>query len=129
MPLATAPPLAKFPKQGHHGAVTFVWWCAAGALIVVGAALSGCQVAIVSAANPAARLRWIGRPANKPRSAKVLEFFAALSGVLAERCLFGALGRPHLYNVVLWSLLFALIVGVTAAVSQARHNRRVRRTA
>jgi hypothetical protein len=107
--------------------VTSVWWCAAGALTVVSAALCRRQVTILSAANPTVRLRWIGRPANRPRSAKVLGFFAPLSGFLTVRCIFAALGRPHLYDVVLWSLSLGLIVVVVAAVPQARHNRRVRR--
>ena len=106
--------------------VTLVWWCAAGALTVISAALYIRQVAILSAANPAARLPWIGRPANIPRSAKVLGGCAALTSVLAVNCVFHALGRRPLYDV-LWGLPLVLIVLAVMAVPQARHNRHVRR--
>lgn len=105
--------------------MTFVWWSAAGALAVISAALYRREIAILSAANPMARLPWIGWPANTPRSAKVLGFFATLPMVLTVNCVFDALGRRHLYDV-LWSLPFGLIVLVVIAVPQAQHNRRVR---
>jgi hypothetical protein len=82
-------------------------------------------MAILSAANPARRLPWIGWPASAPRSAKVLQFFAVLSLVFAVDCVADALGERHLYDV-LWGLPLALIVIVVVAVAQAQHNRRVR---
>ena len=108
--------------------MTFVWWCAAGALTVISAVLYRREVAILSAANPAARLPWIGWPTNTPRSAKVLGFFALLPLIFAMNCVFDALGRRHLYDV-LWGLPIMLIVLVVIAVPQAQHNRRVRRAA
>jgi hypothetical protein len=117
----------KFTKLGHHDIVTFVWWCAAGALTVVSAALYGGQVAILSAANPAARLPWIGWPANTPRSAKVLFFFAMLASILAMECVVNTVAG-HLY-AFLWGLLPFGLAFLVAAVPQARHNRRVRSAA
>ncbi|HEX6448802.1 MAG TPA: hypothetical protein VF060_05010 [Trebonia sp.] len=109
--------------------MTFVWWCAVGALTLISAALCRRQIAILSAANPAARLPWIGWPANTPRSAKVLGFFATLPSFLAVDCVFEALGRRHLYDF-LWGVLPGLIVMVVVvAVPQAQHNRRVRSAA
>jgi hypothetical protein len=105
--------------------VTFVWWCAAGVLTVISAALYRREMAILSAANPAARLPWIRRPANTPRSAKVLQFFAVLFLILVVDCVFNALGRRHLYDV-LCGLPLVLIVLVMIAVLQAQHNRHVR---
>jgi len=112
----------------HHDMVTFVWWCAAGALTVISAALYRRQIAILIAANPAARLPWIGWPANMPRSARVLGFFAVVPSILAVDCVFDALGRRHLWDV-LWGLPLLLIVLVVIAVPQAQHNRRVRSAA
>jgi hypothetical protein len=108
--------------------VTFAWWCAAGVLTVISAALYRREVAILSAANPAARLPWIGWPASTPRSAKVLGFFATVPSILAMDCVFEGLGRRHLYDF-LWDLPLMLIVLVVIAVPQARHNRRVRSAA
>jgi hypothetical protein len=48
---------------------------------------------------------------------------------LLSGAFFGALGRPHLYDIILCSLLLVLIVAVAGVLPQARHNRRVRRTA
>jgi len=108
--------------------MTFVWWCAAGVLTFISAVLYSREIAILSAANPATRLPWIGWPANTPRSAKVLGFFAVLPLILAVDCVFDGLGRRHLYDY-LWSLPLVRIVPVVMAVQQAQHNRRVRRTA
>jgi hypothetical protein len=106
--------------------VTFVWWwCAAGALTIVSVALYGGQIAILIAANPAARLPWIGRPANSPRSAKILGFFALLPAIIAMDSVSDALGRRHLYDF-LWGVPLALVGPVVMAVAQAQHNRRVR---
>ena len=107
-------------KPGHHVIVTFVWWCVAGALPVISAALFRREMAILSAANPAARLPWIGWPPNTPRSAKVLQFFAVLALVLEVDCVFYALGQRHLY-AVLWCLPFALSVLAVITVLQAKH--------
>jgi hypothetical protein len=122
------PPLAEVAKLGHHDIVTLVWWCSAGVLTVISAALYGAEVAILSAANPAARLPWVGRPANTPRSAEVLGFFALLSSIFAMNCVFDALGRRHLYDI-LWGVPLGLVGLVVMAVAQARHNRRVRSAA
>ena len=108
--------------------MTFVWWCAAGALTVISAALYRREVAILSAANPAARLPWIGWPANTPQSAKVLFFSGLLAFILALDCVvYAVAGHPYDF---LWGLLpLALIVLVVTVIPQARHNRRVRRAA
>ena len=103
--------------------MTFAWWCAAGALTVLSAALHRREIAILSAANPAARLPWIGRPASTPRSAKMLGFFGLLASGLAVVCVFDALGRHP--NDILWGLPLLLPV-LVMAVPQAQHNRRVR---
>ena len=106
--------------------VTIVWWCAAGGLTVISAGLFRHQVAMLSAANPAARLPWIGWPANRPRHAKVLGVFAAMSSYAAFGCVArGALGARHLYDL-LWGLPILLIVTIAAGVLQVQHNRRVR---
>jgi hypothetical protein len=106
--------------------VSIAWWCVAGGLTVISAGLFRHQVAMLSAANPAARLPWIGWPANKPRRAKVLGFFAAMSSYAALNCVVrGALGGRHLYDL-LWALPLLLIVTVVMAVPQVQHNRRVR---
>ena len=115
----------KCTKLGHHDIVTFVWWSAAGVLTVISAALYRRVMAILSAANPAARLPWIRRPANTPRSAKVLQFFAVLSLALVMDCVFNALGQRHLYDV-LGGLPLDLIVLVMITVLQTQHNRHVR---
>jgi hypothetical protein len=106
--------------------VTLTWWCAAGALTFISAALFRREMAILIAANPAARLPWIGWPANAPRSAKVLQFFALLPAILAVNCVFYALGRRHLYGVLWGGLPLMLIVLVVIAVPQAQHDRRIR---
>lgn len=108
--------------------MTFFWWSAAGTLTVIGAALYRWELAILSAANPAARLPWFRWPASTPRSAKILGFFGTLPSSLAVDCVFDGLGRRHLYDI-LWGLPIVLIVLVVLMVPQARHNRRVRRTA
>jgi hypothetical protein len=111
---------------GHHDVVTSVWWYAAGALTVISAGLFRHHAATLSAANPAARLPWIGWPANRPRGAKVLAFFAVLSLILAGDCVtLEARLEQHLYDF-LWCLPIALIVVVVAGAPQAQHNRRVR---
>lgn len=121
--------MAEVPKLGHHDIVTFGWWCAAGALAVISAALFRRQVAILSAANPAARLPWVGWPPNKPRSARVLGFFAVLPSVLAADCCFNAVGRRHLYDALWGLVLWMIVLAVVVAVPQAKHNRRVRSAA
>jgi len=128
IPLEESHRWRKFTKLGHHDIVTFAWWCAAGALTVISAAMCRREIAILSAANPAARLPWIGRPANRPRSAKVLQFFALPPLIIAGDCVDFALGRRHLYDA-LWVLPLGLIVLVAMAVPQAEHNRRVRSAA
>jgi hypothetical protein len=105
--------------------VTFAWWCAAAALAVIGAALYRRVVAILSAANPAARLPWIGRPANMPRSATVLGFIALLPTGVAWICVPEALGQRHLYDFSLGPPLVIIVVFVIAGIPQAQHNRRV----
>jgi hypothetical protein len=104
--------------------VAFAWWFAAGGLCLVSAVLFMCEVVILSAANPAARLPWIGWPANVPWRAKTLLLFAILPDILAMDFVTEALGRRHLFDV-LWALPFALVVPVAGAVFQARHNRHV----
>jgi hypothetical protein len=106
--------------------VAFAWWCVASALYVVSAALFICVVAILGAANPAARLPWTGWPPNSPWTAKALGLFATMTDTLAMNCVAWALGRRHLYDF-LWGMPLSLIVAVVAAVPQVRHNRRVRR--
>jgi hypothetical protein len=101
-------------------------WCAAGALTVVSAALFRRQIAVLSAANPAARLPWIGWPAKIPGSARALGGFATLLAIFSVDCVFEALGRRHLYDI-LWGLPLALFALAMAVVRQAQHNRRVRR--
>jgi len=108
--------------------VALVWWCAAGALTVLSAALFKREIAILAAANPAGRLPWIGWPVNTPRSARALGCFAVLAEVFAVNCVLEAQGRHHLYDF-LWVLPQGLVVAAAAAVSQARHNRRVGRAA
>ncbi len=108
--------------------MTFVWWCGASALNALGAVLLRREVAILSAANPTARLPWIGWPASRPRSAGVLLFLATMTNILAMNCVVEALNRRHLYNV-LWDLPFFVVVTVVAAVPQVRHKRRDRHAA
>jgi hypothetical protein len=100
------------------------WWCATGALIVVSATLFRLEISILIAANPTSRLPWIGRPANAPRSAKVLQFFALLPLVLTFDCVSAALGRRQVYDG-LWGLPLWLIALAFMMVAQAQHNRRV----
>src|SRR5580698_3082777 len=96
--------LRKFARPRHHDIVTFVLWCAAGVLTVIGAALYIRLVAILSAANPAVRLPWIGRPANTPRGAKVLGFFAVLPTIPAGECVLYALDWLQHSYYILWAL-------------------------
>ena len=106
--------------------MTIVWWCVAGGLTVISAGLYRHLGAMMSAANPAARLPWIGRPANRPQGAKLLAFFAVMSSNTALDCVYlGALGGRHLYGLLL-DLPFLLIVAVVIVVPQVQHNRRVR---
>lgn len=106
--------------------MSIVWWCAAGGLTVISAGLYGHMMAILSAANPATRLPWIRRPANRPRRAKVLAFWAGVPSYAALQCVLrGALGGRHLYDL-LWTLPLLLIIAVAIAVPQVQHNRRVR---
>jgi hypothetical protein len=72
--------------------------------------------------------RKFGWPANTPRSAKVLGFFALLPSILAMDFVSYPLGRQHLYDV-LWGLPVMLIVLAVIAVPQAQHDRRVRSAA
>jgi hypothetical protein len=106
--------------------MVFAWWCTACSLNVLGALLLRREVAILSAANPTARLPWIGWPTNRPRSSAVLLFLGTLAAILAVNCVSEALNRRHIYDV-LWELPFALVITVVAVVPQARHNHRVRR--
>jgi hypothetical protein len=105
----------------HNIAMAFAWWCAAGALSVLSAVLLRHEVAILSAANPNARLPWIGWPANRPRSAAVLLFSGTLATILAMNCVVEALNRRHLYDVLL-DLPFLLLVAVVQVVPQVRHS-------
>lgn len=104
--------------------MTFTLWCAAGALTIISAALYRRQMAILSAANPAVRLPWIGRPVNNPGSAKTLGVFALVPSIAAMQCVYHALGARHLYDI-LWSLPLLLSVLVAIAVPMAQHNRAV----
>jgi hypothetical protein len=108
--------------------VDLVWWRAASALFAASAALFRIQVAILSAANPTTPLPWIGRPANMPRGAKALGYLATVTGAIAVDFVIEALNWRHLYDV-LWSLPFWAVVMVVITVSQAKHNRRIRRAA
>jgi hypothetical protein len=108
--------------------VTFAWWCAAGALTVISAALCRRMVAILSAANPAVRLPWTGLPANTPRGAKRLGTFAVLCFSLGFGCVDAAMRWRHPYDV-LWGLPLGLIPPLTSVVLRAKHNRRVRNAA
>jgi len=109
--------------------VTFVWWCAAGTLIIISAVLYRRMLTILIAASPARRVPWVGWPANTPRSAKVLQGLAVVPLVCAAQCVYHALGERQLYDYLAgWALaLIAPVVGL--AVSQAKHNRRIRRAA
>jgi hypothetical protein len=108
--------------------VAFAWWCAAAALTVVSAALFRYEIARLVAANPAARLQWLGWPAKVPRGTKALGIFSTLAGVIAMNCVFDALGRRHQYDI-LWGLPLVLFVVVMGVVPQVQHNRRLRRAA
>jgi hypothetical protein len=117
-----------FTKLSHHVTVAFVWWCLAGALNVLSAVLFQRVVAMLSAANPNARLPWIGLPANRPGRAIALQYLAIVIGIFAMYCVVAALNRRHPYDAF-WDLPFALLIVVATVVPQARHNRRVQRAA
>ena len=86
--------------MGHHEVVIIVWWGAACGLTVISAALYRYEIAILSAANPATRLPWIGWPANTPRSARLLGFFAVLPLIIVADCVVEALGRRQPYDAL-----------------------------
>jgi hypothetical protein len=106
--------------------VVFVWWCLAVALNVLSAVLLMCEVAMLRAANPTARLPWIGAATSTPSSVRLLTFLAVVPMGLASSCVFEALNRQHAYET-LWELPFLLVVIVVSIVSQSQHNRRVER--
>jgi hypothetical protein len=108
--------------------VALVWWCAASVLTAVSGVLFRRMVAILSAANPAARLPWFGRPANTSRSARAPGFVGALSVGFTMECVIFALRQRHLYDIFL-GLSLMLIPLVMQVDAHARHNRRVRRAA
>jgi hypothetical protein len=103
--------------------MTSAWWCAAGALTIISAALFRREIVMLIAANPAARLPWTKMPANTPRSVRRLGIFASQASGLAVVCVFQALGQHP--DDILWGLPLLLTVLVTVA-PQVRHNRRVR---
>lgn len=108
--------------------MVLIWWCVAGALYAVGAALFRRGLVMLAAANPRAPVPWIGWPDGFPRGARVLVIGGTGSSVLAMNCVLSALGRHHLYDVR-WNLPFILVVLVVALAPQIEHNRRVRRAA
>jgi hypothetical protein len=116
----------KFTRVSHPVTMAWVWWCLAGALSVLSAALFRREVTILSVANPTARLPWIGWPANTPLSARAFGFVAVFAMVFAMNCVVEALNRRHVYDI-LWALPFCIVIWIVMAVAQARHNRRVRR--
>jgi hypothetical protein len=116
----------KFTSVGHPVTVAWAWWCLAGALSVLSAALFRRQVTILSVANPTALLPWIGWPTNTPRSARAFGVLAVFAMVFAMNCVVEALNRRHIYDV-LWAAPFCIMIVIMTAVAQAQHNRRVRR--
>ena len=106
--------------------MVFVWWCLAVALNVVSAVLLMCEVAILRAANPTARLPWIGAAANTPFSVRLLTFLAVVPMGLASSSVVEALNRRHAYDA-LWELPFLLVIMVVSVAAHAQHNRRVQR--
>ena len=91
----------------------------------MGGALYRHVILMLSAANPATRLPWIGWPAERPKGVKALNYLAALATTFSMVCVSDALGQRHLYDI-LWGLPLALLATVMATVAQAQHNRRVR---
>jgi hypothetical protein len=74
------------------------WWCLVAALNVLNGVLSAGSVAILSAANGAGRLPWIGRPARNPGWAVALQLGALVAFVLAMSCVEEALGRQNAFD-------------------------------
>jgi len=100
-------------------------WCAAGGLAAIGLALFYRQTAMLAAANPAARLPWLGRPPRTPSSSRRLGALATFLSSLAMDCAFHALGQRHLYYLLWIGLPLMLLALAVIMVPQARHNRRV----
>jgi hypothetical protein len=121
-----SPHYRNFAELSHHVNVPLVWWCLAGALFVLSAALFRRQIEILSVANPTSRLPWVGWPASTPRGARAFGLFGTFTAVIAMNCVIEALNRRHLYDV-LWALPFCVMVGIVTTVPQVQHNRRVRR--
>jgi hypothetical protein len=108
------------------------WWYLAGALFIISTVVWRRTSALLSAANPSARLPWVGWPPNRPSGIKRWQFLGCYTGALAVSFAADAAhdrSHPHLYDV-LWGIPVAIgILVVGMAIPYQRHNRRVRRAA
>jgi hypothetical protein len=113
----------------HHGSVNG-WWYAAGAMFVISAALYFLAATRLAAANPSARLPFLGFPPNRSRAVKLLQFLACFALCIGLQSVIRVLGwSTSIGTFMLWLALYGGGVALIGLAPFVLHNRRVRRAA